>query len=70
MTALGDWGNMQNLLLVAGDVNWVKGKLFSLENPMAASTLRKAVGDALKGDVNAAKKVEVVLQSVSLSDNK
>lgn len=69
MTAIGDWGNMQNLLLVAGDVNWVKGKLFSLENPMATSTLRKAVSDALKGDEMAAKKIEVVLQSVSGMQN-
>ncbi len=65
MTAIGDWGNMQNLLLVAGHVNWVKGKLFSLENPMAQATLKAAVTAALKGDADAAKKIEVVLQSVS-----
>lgn len=66
MTTIGDWGNMQNLLLVAGDVNWVKGKLFSLENPMAQSTLKTAVKAALGGDENAAKKIEVVLQNVGL----
>lgn len=65
MTAIGDWGNMQNLLLVAGDVNWVKGKLFSLHSPMSSQTLTAAIHRALDGDEMAAKMIEVVLQNVS-----
>jgi hypothetical protein len=69
MTAMGDWGNMQNLLLVAGPVNLVKGRLFSLESPMSERRLREAISKALKGDALAAKTIEVVLQNVSGMQN-
>ncbi|KAK5996640.1 hypothetical protein PT974_01977 [Cladobotryum mycophilum] len=64
MTVLSDWGNMQNMLLIEGQINWVKGKLFSLYNPMSQDSLKKLVTKALAGDAKAAKKIEVILQSV------
>lgn len=64
MTVLGDWGNMKNLLLVRGDINWVKGQLFSLKNPMGPTRLKSCVTAALKGNVKKAKEIEEVVQNV------
>ncbi|KAI9146931.1 symbiotic chitinase [Paramyrothecium foliicola] len=69
MTILGDWGNMKNLLLIKGDVNWVKGQLFGLNNPMATDKRKKYVTEALKGSVNSAKKIEVVIKNVFAAFN-
>ncbi|KAH7317114.1 symbiotic chitinase [Stachybotrys elegans] len=69
MTALGDWGNMRNMFLIKGDVNWVKGQLFSLNNPMAADKRKKYVTEALKGTVKSAQKIEIVIKNVFAAFN-
>jgi hypothetical protein len=65
MTVIGDWGNMRNLLLIEGHINWVKGQLWNLNNPMSATKLSALLKSALQGNANAAEQIEVVLQSVS-----
>jgi hypothetical protein len=64
MTVLGDWSNMENLLLVKSHVNWVKGQLFSLNNPMAEGKLKTNIAEALAGDKGSAMKIETVLKHV------
>jgi hypothetical protein len=41
MSAIGGRGNMENLLLVQGHVNWVKGQLFS--RMLAGCTWQRAI---------------------------
>lgn len=64
MTALGHWGNMENLLLVKKDINWVEGQLFSLNNPIATDKLKKYTTKILAGNKNSAIKIESVLKYV------
>ncbi|EJP61449.1 symbiotic chitinase [Beauveria bassiana ARSEF 2860] len=64
MSAIGDWGNMKNMLLVQDHINWVKGKLFSLQNPISERTLARTVKKALAGNVAQAQHISSMLQSV------
>ncbi|KAH6636187.1 hypothetical protein F5144DRAFT_546326 [Chaetomium tenue] len=56
-TALGDWGNLQNLAVATGDINAMKGKLFGLENPIGKQKLRNLLDAALENDKAAAKEI-------------
>ncbi|KAK2611936.1 hypothetical protein QQS21_002042 [Conoideocrella luteorostrata] len=64
MSAIGDWGNMKNLLLVQDRINWIKGKLFSLKNPISEKTLRTSIKKALGGKVTEAQHISSMLQNV------
>jgi hypothetical protein len=65
----GDLGNMQNLLLIKGDVNWVKGWLFDLNNPMATEKKKKYVAEALKGSADSVKKMDIVIKNIFAAFN-
>ncbi|KAK2590532.1 hypothetical protein QQS21_011782 [Conoideocrella luteorostrata] len=64
MSAIGDWGNMKNMLLVQDRINWVKGKLFSLQNPISETVLIETIKEALSGGVSAAQRISTTLQNV------
>nr|QDJ94336.1 chitinase chiC3 [Cordyceps cicadae] len=64
MSAIGDWGNMKNMLLVQDHINWVKGKLFGLQNPISERSLARTIKKALAGDVAQAKHISNMIQSV------
>jgi hypothetical protein len=64
MTVLGDWGNLQNVLLLKGDVNLVKGALYGIKNPMSPESLTKLMKKALAGNKASVTKIESVLKHV------
>lgn len=43
MTVLGDHGNMKDFLVASSDINWYKGKLFSLETPVVRKLAEAAL---------------------------
>lgn len=66
MTALGDWGNLQNLVATTGDINPMKGDLFGLRNlaPVEESEITGMLSGAPENHKVAAEKIEATFQGV------
>lgn len=65
MTAIGDWGNMQNLAVTIGEINRMKGKLFSLSEIIAGDRFQTLIWKALKNDEESARVLGGTFKDVS-----